>query len=357
MKRILSLITAVCLLLTVVSLFAGCDGPAGGEYPVTIGDVTIDKEPESIVVLNDDLADIVSFLGYDIKMVGRSAECDQDFLYVVPVMGAAASPDVNAITAANTNLVIADSTLNANSKASLEQAGVKVLTLEPAKSAEELRTVYINLGMALGGKEKGAVKGQESYDELFNMLDTLNTATSSVVQTAAYLYLDGSGQLCTFVKDTLEYSIFSFNGCTNVFLNQATPVVNPDELRKGSPNYIFYDTPAVIQYLKASPELSKVSGLVNDHTMMIPLKQFMRHGSTAEKTVFDMLNYIEKVSKGTPDQAATTPKTAASTAPTSAATTAPTKPAETEADEESEEELEADEDIADSGVAENGIVY
>ena len=356
MKRTLSILLAVCLMLSAVSLLAGCSKTGGGSgYPVTVGGVTIDKEPANIVVLNDDLADIVSYLGYDVKMVGRSAECDQDFLYVVPVMGSAASPDVNAITAAKADLVIADSTLNNNSKSALESAGVKVLTLESAKNEEDLRNLYISLGTALGGSEKGAVKGQEGYDALFTMLDKLNTASSSVVQTAAYLYLDGSGQLCTFVKGSLEYSIFNFNGCTNVLLNQTQPAVNPDELQKGSPAYVFYDSPAVLDYLKASPQLSNINGLVNGHTLQIPLKQFMRHGSTAEQTVFEMLNYIEKVTKSTPDQATVAP-TKAAAAPTKAPATAEPETAEpvTEAPEVTEAQAE---DVAVNEADNGNVVY
>ena len=100
MKRILSIALALCMLLSCAVVFTACSGEKSGEYPVTVGGVTIEKEPKNIVVLNDVHADIISYIGYDIKMVGRSAECDQDFLSIVPAVGSAASPDVVAITAA-----------------------------------------------------------------------------------------------------------------------------------------------------------------------------------------------------------------------------------------------------------------
>ena len=351
MKRTLSIVLVICLMLSVAALFAGCGEESGGpEYPVTIGGVTIDKEPQNVVVLNDDLADIISYIGYDIKMVGRSTECDQDFLHVVPEVGSAASPDLNAISNAAADLVIADSTLNANTKQSLESAGIKVLTMNPPTGEEELLNTYIDLGKALGGNVTGAGKGEKGYNDLFNMLDTLNTATSSVVQTAAYLYLDGSGQLCTFVKGSLEYKIFSFNGCTNVFLNQAEPVVKTEELRVGSPKYIFFDNPAVLDVVKTDPSLAKVDAMVNGHALMIPLKQFRRHGSTAEQTVFDMLNYIEKISKATADEATVAPTQAPTTAPKAAVTEAP-------AEEETAEEAVTDAEVqTDAAVSADGEV-
>lgn len=338
MKRTLSLILAFCIAMSCAVLLIGCDktGSSAG-YPVTINDTTIKKEPKKIVVLNDELADIISYIGYDIKMVGRSAECDQEFLHVVPTMGVAASPDVKAITDAGTDLVVADNTLSANIRQTLEQAGVTVLSITPPTTLEELHTVYVNLGTALGGSENGALKGENGFNDLHKMLDTLNTASSNVVQTAAYLYLDGSGQLCTLIKDSLEYVIFNFNGCSNVFVNQTEPVVNAKELKLSSPNYIFYDTPEVLEYLKKTPDFAKLSGLVKNQTLQIPIKQFRRHGSTAEQTVFQMLNYIEKITKATPDEATQAPTKAPETkAPETKApeTNAPeTKAPETEAPE------------------------
>ena len=328
MKRTISIILAACIMLSCCALLGGCQKAGSSDYPVTLGDVTIDKEPKNIVVLNDELADIISYIGYDIKMVGRSSECDQDYLYVVPIMGAAAAPDINAITAAGTDLVVADSTLTANAKSALEEANIKVLTLDPPTTEDELHTLYVNLGTALGGNETGAAKGENGYSSLFSMLSTLNKATSAVVQTAAYLYLDGSGQLCTFVKGSLEYKIFSYNGCTNVFLNQQTPVISASDLRVGSPKYIFYDTPETLAAVQADPEFAKVDAIFNGHTLQIPIKQFRRHGTTAEKTVFTMLDYIEKLSKTTPDEAENTAVSeAAAETPTAAETAAETEAA------------------------------
>ena len=120
MKRILSIVLSLCLILSCAAIFGGCNTKTSNDWPVTIGDVTIDKEPENIVVLNDVFADVISYIGYDIKMAGRSEECDQEFLHVVPVMGKGAAPDTAAIAAAKTDLVIADKTLSADAKSAIE---------------------------------------------------------------------------------------------------------------------------------------------------------------------------------------------------------------------------------------------
>lgn len=337
MKRILSLVLSLCILGTCALVFTGCSKENSNEWPVTIGDVTIDKEPVNIVVLNDVFADILSYIGYDVKLVGRSEECDQEFLHVVPTVGKGSAPDTAAITAAKADLVIADNTLTPDAKSAIETGGAKVVTFTVPSNADELKNLYIDLGKVCGGKTTGASKGEKGYDGLIDMLATMNTVTSNVVQTVAYLYLDGSNQLCTFVKGTLEYQFFNYNGNTNVFANQTDPVVNLDELRLGSPNFIFYDNEQVLATLNADPNLAHVNAIANNHTCMIPRKAFNRFGKSAEEAVFNMLNYIEKTTKGTPDEAAATTGAAApaatSAAPASeapAATAAPA-PAETTA--------------------------
>lgn len=303
MKRILSIVLALCMLLSCAVFFSGCNSAKSSEYPVTVGNVTINSEPQNIVVLNDVFADIISYIGYDIKMVGRSVECDQEFLYIVPSVGTAASPDVNAIKKAEADFVIADSAISADTKSSLEADGITVLTLDAPKNEAELKQLYIDLGTALGGKVTGSAKGEKGYTDLLEMLSTLNTATSNVVQTVAYLYMNESNELCTFVKGSLEYKFFNYNGNSNVFANQQKPLVNTMELRIGSPNYIFYDSEEVLAYLATDENTQNLAALYNNRICQIPKKSFFRFGSSTEEAVFEMLRFIEKDSKATPDEA------------------------------------------------------
>ena len=65
--------SAVCL-----ALLAGCSG--GGEdissgaaredYPVTVSDVTINEEPQEVVVLSQNLADVILAMNYEFSLVG-----------------------------------------------------------------------------------------------------------------------------------------------------------------------------------------------------------------------------------------------------------------------------------------------
>ena len=302
MKRTLSLCIILAMLLCCVPLLGGCSQDKGKEYPVTYGDITLDKEPQAIVVLNDSVADIISYIGYDIKMVGRSVTCDQQFLRVVPSVGLPEDPAVDTIAQKGADLVIADSTLKEKSRKKIEDQGITVVTVDNANNMDELKALYGDLGMILGGNITGREKGEKAYQELFDLLDQFTTAVSGVVKTAAYLYLDDEGQLCTFTKGSLEQRIFNYNGATNAFSNQEKTAVDLTELRLGSPNYIFYDDEAVLEFLRYDDNLTNLHALVNDQLCQIPKQNFFRYGTTMENTVYEMIDYLNKQDESTPDE-------------------------------------------------------
>ena len=303
MKRTLSILLAIVLMLGCAAVFSGCSDEKVKDFPVTYDGVTIEKEPAAIVVLNDCAADVISYIGYDIKMVGRSSDCDQSFLSIVPSVGTAADPDVNKITAAGADLVIADSTLSPAVREALNAAEIPVVTFGKATDTDGLKELYTNLGAVLGGDVTGRKKGEDAYNELFNMLDQFKTATTGVIKTAAYLYLDESGRLCTFTKGTLEQKIFNYNGAMNIFSKQEDTAVDAKQLRLGSPTCIFYDSEDVLQYLRNDESLSQLAALKNGHALMIPLKHFYRQGKTYEQTVYDMIDFLNNQPEATEDEA------------------------------------------------------
>lgn len=304
MKRALSLLIVCALLLSCAAFLAGCGGEKNKDYPVTVGDVTLKEEPQSIVVLNDGVADVISYIGYDVKMVGRAVTCDQSFLRVVPSVGTADNPAVDTIIQKGADLVIADSSLHEKVRNKLEDAGVTVITVDNATDLAGLKDLYLNLGSLLGGAVTGHDKAEKAYNSLFDLLDQFKTATSDVVKTAAYLYLDESGQLCTFTKGSLPQRIFKYNGAANVFSNQETPVVNTAELRLGSPGYIFYDDEVVLDYLRSDENLYRLHALVNNKLCQLPLESFYRYGNTLESTVYEMIDYLNRQDEATPDEPA-----------------------------------------------------
>ena len=302
MKRILSVILIAALLITAAALFTGCGEEEDKNYPVTVNGVTLDKEPVNIIAADACLADIISYMGYDRKMVARSDECDQEFLNVFPSIGRADGITSDAVKNAGADLVIADSTLSPAVVNELRTNGITVVTFERAHDLASLKEQYIQLGTLLGGNTSGSKKGEDSYNTLLSSLSQYKSIPTGVVKTSAYLYLNESGELCTFTKGSFEQKIFDYNGSMNTLSHQEKPQVDLSQLRIGSPGTIFYADDAVLNYLSADETLSRLSALVTSKLCRIPLKNFSRYGTSCEQIIYDMASYL-KDKPATPDEA------------------------------------------------------
>lgn len=326
-KKTVSLLLCLLMIFTLSFSLCSCKDEKSDEYPVTVGNITIEEEPKNIVVLSDCLADVISYIGYDVKMVGRNVESDQEFLSVVPTVGTAVEPDVDAIVSYETDLVIAENTLSDNAKNKLSEAGIQVLTLNKATSLKELESLYVNLGTALGGNVTGKEQGKASYDELMKTISDFKDAIpNDIVKSACYLYLDEAGQLCTLTKNTIEYEIFSYNGAVNIFSSADTSAVDLELLRMSTPTYVFCDNEAVLDYLNSNAELSTMGALKNGNTYMIKRSDFKRQGTTYEEMVYHMIEFMFVTTEETPDEA--TPEEVETTSESTAETSAET-PSET----------------------------
>ncbi len=303
LKKTVSLILCICILSTMMLTLCSCKNNKSDEYPVTVAGVTIEEEPLNIVVLSDCLADIISYIGYDVKMVGRSIECDQEFLSVVPLVGTAAAPNVDSIINYETDLVITEGNLSDSVKQQFADNDITLLTLKKPTNFDELKALYADLGTALGGNTTGKEKGNKAHAELFDTLDTYNNAIpTSVVKSACYLYLDEAGTLCTLTKGTLEFDMFSYNGAINVFESQETPQVDLEQLKFATPTCIFYDSEEVLTYLKNDAELYDMAALTNEETFLLKKSDFARMGTTFEENTYRMIEFMF-IEEATPDEA------------------------------------------------------
>ena len=189
MKKFVSILLAALMCCAVVLPLAGC---ANENYPVTVANITIKKEPKAIVVLDPSAADIISYMSYDAKIVGRSAEVDQSYLAVAPTFGTAASPDVNGIVAAGTEVVFANNAIPDDVVDQLQAKDIKVIKMSLADSPSALETNYLTIGKILGGAKTGETKGKESYQKLIEHMERLKieatSTNSTVLNTACYLY-------------------------------------------------------------------------------------------------------------------------------------------------------------------------
>lgn len=329
MKRIISVLLAAVMVCTAAVIFAGC---GDGNYPVTVANITIDKEPEAIVVLDPSAADIISYMNYDGKIVGRSTEVDQSYLSVAPDFGAAAEPDVNSIINSGAQVVFAGDKINDDAVKQLQEKKIQVIKMSLADTPKELETNYLTIGKILGGGVTGLEKGTSSYEKLIEHMEKLkievsSSTTSGALETACYLYVD-DGSLRVMTSGTYVDMLIGYTGAVNVAVNIIDGNVEVNTLRIANPNYIFYSDEQTLNAIQSDDVLSKLTAVTSGKALQVSEKEITRQGLTALATLEKMIGFMhpELAKKATTDEAAAQAQTPAQTA-TEAATQAATQAA------------------------------
>ena len=327
MKRLISVLLAAVMVCTAAVMFAGC---GDGNYPVTVANITIDKEPTAIVVLDPSAADIISYMNYDGKIVGRSTEVDQSYLSVAPDFGAASEPDVQGIINSGAQVVFAGDKLSDDAFKQLEDSKVQVIKMSLADTPKELETNYLTIGKILGGAVTGLEKGTTAYEKLIEQMEKLKIEVSSstvsgALETACFLYVD-NGSLRVMTAGTYVDMLIGYTGAVNVAVNIVDGNVDVNTLRIANPNFIFYPDEQTFNAIKSDDVLSKLGAVTSGKALMITDKEITRQGLTALATLEKMIGFMhpELAKKATSDEAATQAQTPAQTA-TEAATQAQTQ--------------------------------
>lgn len=323
-KRIVSIALAFVLALSVAVTFTGC---GNDDYPVEVANITIESEPKNIVVLDASTADIISYTGYDIKMVGRSDEVNQDWLSIVPSVGSQTSPDVDKIKTYETDIVFASENLDKTVKESLEKENIQVITMSQAKTPKSLETNYVTLGKILGGKVTGSNKGASSYDDLISNMEKVKSSVKSqvnsdILYTVCYLYYEDNN-LKLMTSGTYGDMLLGYTGAVNAAVNIDENKVDVNTLKVANPNFIFYADDATLNAIKADAVLSKLTAVTGGKTLMVTFDEMNRQGKTALDTLQKMVDFMYpslKKSTSTKDEASKTTATTAATTPSAATT-------------------------------------
>lgn len=314
-KRIVSIALVFVLALSAAVLFSGC---GNDEYPVEVANITIASEPKNIVVLDAPTADIISYAGYDIKMVGRSDEVNQDWLSVVPSVGSQTSPNVDKIKTYETDIVFAGENLDKNVKESLEKENIQVITMSQAKTPKALETNYVTLGKILGGKVTGSNKGASAYDDLISNMEMVKSSVktevnSDILYTVCYLYFEDNN-LKLMTSGTYGDMLLGYTGAVNAAVNIDENKVDVNTLKVANPNFIFYADDATLNAIKADAVLGKLTAVTGGKTLMVTADEMNRQGKSALNTLDKMVGFMyPSLNKNTAtrDEAAKTAATVA----------------------------------------------
>lgn len=234
--------TALLLSFVMVcGMLAGCSDVRGlvstvaasGEFPVEVAGVTISARPQKVVVLSPSLADVVLALGYETQLTAGAQECTQDSLRDLKKIS---WDDPQAVIDAGPDLVLLDPESSGPASA-LQEAGLTVLSIEPAADREDFERLYSQVASALAGGGPGYDAGISVAQDIFLTLDAINRIVpSDRVTTACYLYdLESSA----VTGDMFGSTIMTYSGVTNVFKSLTGGTYDFETLRISNPNAIF----------------------------------------------------------------------------------------------------------------------
>lgn len=293
MKKIVSLALTATLAGSVMLTFAGCGDK---NYPVQVANIVIKEQPENIVVLDPYAADIISFMGYDVKMIGRSEEVNQEWLSIVPSIGSAENPDVDAITEGNADIVFATGTLSDTAKASLNEKGVTIVTMAEASTQTQLERNYTTIGKMLGGAETGKTEATKSFNKLLDSMEEIQSEvdsvkTTDVLNTVCYLYSD-NGQLRMMTSGTYGDMLLDYTDSVNIAMNIEENSVEVTTLKRANPDYILFDSEETYKIVADDATLSQLDAVKNKKVLFLSKDEMIRQGKSAINTLQKMVNFM-----------------------------------------------------------------
>ncbi len=226
--RTTRVIAAVLALLLAATLgLAGCakadtaaepatETPAAAAFPVTVTDdagreVTVEAAPERIVSLAPANTEIVYALGMLDKLVGVTTYDDYPAEVAdIAKIGDFVTPNIEAITAAQPDLILATTGVQADVITQLEGTGATVIAIDP----QTLDALYTSIETV--GKATGTTAGAtELVDGMKADIKTIGDAVSAEEPTPCFIEI-AQDPLFTAGKGTLLDDLITAAGGRNI---------------------------------------------------------------------------------------------------------------------------------------------
>lgn len=212
--------------------------PDRAAYPIDVDGISFEISPISVVSLSPSVTEILYELGAGGRLVAISDYCVYPpDVTELPTAGSPASPDFDAISALEPELLIAQSPMAASDLIPLKQEGIAVLELSSPKSYAELCDIYMKLALIFYGSieyRDTAWDAIEVLDSQMNEAQSLGISKTFVIVEAEAengLMLSHGGTLCS---DML--SVFG----TNLWGDSDRFIATESELFELAPEVVFY---------------------------------------------------------------------------------------------------------------------
>lgn len=288
-KRALAVILAAVLSISLCA----CSVNFGGskEYPLVLGHTQVDSQPAdgSVIVLDDNVADVIIACGYVSKVMAVSDECTQKDYDGLTKVGTAAAPDAATITAMKPSLIFMTNDTSKDAKDAFKKAGIPTLTMASAGSALELETLYSSVSSALGGQITGYKKGLQTADDELNSIDSFYgkiPVNENVTKTVCFLF-DLNGKAST--DNTYGNFLIECAGGKNVLDGMTGDSIALTQLALLDPTYLVCPQGKAEEF-KNNGILSTLSAVKKGKLIEMPAEYMYRQGSE----ISDAVEYLAK---------------------------------------------------------------
>lgn len=235
-------------------------------YPLTITDlsgteITIEKEPTTIISVSPNITEIIYALGAEDKLVARTDYCDYPKeVSEIESIGAIQPPDMERIVELHPDLVIVSTHFSKENAALLKETGITVLALFEEESFEGSYLLTEKLGQALN-------RQKEAADIIKNMKATVDEVTALVdgQKKPSVYYVVSFGEYGDFTAggNTFIGKIIEMAGGNNIAADVEGWEYNLESLLEADPDIIIvsnqYDTKASFESTKGYKDLRAVS--------------------------------------------------------------------------------------------------
>ncbi len=270
-SKIASLLICTCLIF----LLSGCKGePIQTGYPVTQGEITLDKKPTKVVCITAGAVETVKFLSGESVLVGV---CDDAVTNMeIQKIGTAQNPDVDKIISLYPDIVFTNEALSQAANQKLTLAGVKVAVLPVPVYSNELDPYYNAFANLLFGTQDAPQK-VEAAMQVFN--DTTNE------QSMTALLLVSNDKVAT--PDTVMGQLLVSAGFKNAAQGLSNFAMVDWTTVAAQPDLIFCPK-GEKEKIMADAVLSKLPCVINDNVYEIDTDSLRLPGNRFVQVVEEM---------------------------------------------------------------------
>lgn len=293
------LLTSLLLLTFVLLTAAACKGPTtpaanGNSYPLVLTDsfdreVTIPKQPETIVSLAPSSTEILFALGLGAKVIGVTEVCDYpEEVLAIEKMGGFQGVNVERIVAAKPDLIVADSLTTKEVVEQLTSLGFPVLAIRAATIEEMLGHIEL-----IGKAANVNAAADELITGLRDRLAAVRDRVEDVAERPLVFYEVWHDALMSTGPNTFIHDAIVAAGGKNATADATTdwPEIDLEVLISKNPEVVLLghegQEPADV---KARANWQTIAAVINDRVYAINPDLFSRPGPR-------LIDAVEEIAK------------------------------------------------------------